>query len=65
MIVGAYFSDGRVLVAPLEQAASLMGVTDYILRQTLNGKHVLRGCVPTKLPNDTPHRIPKEVPKVK
>lgn len=65
MIIGAYFTDGTVLIAPLQQTAQLMGVSEGAIKMTMDGKHVMRGVILSKLPNDTPHRIPQKVPKIR
>lgn len=65
MLIGAYFTDGRCLVAPLEQAAGLLGISEYMIAQALESKYKLRNVVITKAPKNTALRIPKESCRIK
>lgn len=64
MIVGCYFKDGTAVSAPLEQAAQVIGVSEYAIRMALEGKQQIPGLVVCKLPNESPIRIPEKCPKV-
>lgn len=65
MLIGAYFTDGRCLVAPLPEAAQLLGVSEYIIAQALESKYRLQGVVITKAPKNAVQRIPTENCKIK
>lgn len=65
MMIGAYFSDGRCLVAPKPQAAQLLGVSEYIIAQALESKYRLPGVVITKADKNAVCRIPQESCKIK
>ncbi len=65
MIIGAYFQTGECLVCPIDQAAQMMGCSEYLLKKSLDGNHAFPGVTICKMANDSVFRIPKEVPKLR
>lgn len=50
MIVGIYYKNGSATVGPLERVAQLAKITEYELRQMLDGKKRSDKFIVVKLP---------------
>lgn len=64
MMIGIYFPDGECVAAPLDRAAQLTGVSEYLIKQAMEGKHKFPGVVICRLPESSSVRVPAKCPKL-